>query len=78
MFVGRLTCRITKEDLTEHFEQFGPVSEVFFDAGRKQYGFVTFEESVSAEKALMHKAHYLKVDKNKLFFEKQLIKTKTS
>ncbi|XP_075255514.1 uncharacterized protein LOC142348168 [Convolutriloba macropyga] len=60
VFVGRLTAKITKEDLMEHFEQFGPVSEIFYDVGRKQYGFVTFDESSTAERALLQKAHYIK------------------
>jgi RNA recognition motif-containing protein len=61
VFVGRLNETITKEDVTHHFSQFGTVQDTYYDhAGRKQYGFVTFEDAEVAACVLAQRNHIIK------------------
>ena len=57
IFVGNLAFDATREALKEHFEVCGPVADVFLttfeDSGKcKGYGWVTFEDLLSAETAM--------------------------
>ena len=59
IFVARLSATITTEDLKEHFEKFGPVTDVFIPKPFRSFGFVTFQESKTAM-SLFGKEHLLK------------------
>ena len=49
MFVGNITDRVQKHELKVDFEKFGRVHEVFIGKG---FGFVTFDDSRSASRAV--------------------------
>merc|ERR1719392_642555 len=57
VFVGNITDRVQKHELKGDFEKFGRVEEVFIGNG---FGFVTFDDSRSAHRAVeeMHGQHY--------------------
>merc|ERR550532_3194891 len=59
IFVARLSATITTEDLKEHFEKFGPVTDVFIPKPFRSFGFVTFQESKTAQ-SLFGKEHLIK------------------
>jgi len=59
IFVARLSAAITTEDLKEHFEKFGPVTDVFIPKPFRSFGFVTFQESKTAQ-SLFGKDHLIK------------------
>jgi len=59
IFVARLSATITTEDLKEHFEKFGPVTDVFIPKPFRSFGFVTFQESKTAQ-SLFGKDHLIK------------------
>ncbi|KAM3584022.1 Protein phosphatase PP2A regulatory subunit B [Umbelopsis sp. WA50703] len=58
LYVRVLDAGITEKELKCLFEQYGPISSMFFHldqvAASKGYGFVTFMESESAAKAIKH------------------------
>lgn len=43
IFVARLSETITAEDLKEHFEKFGPVTDVYIPKPFRSFAFVTFQ-----------------------------------
>ena len=49
VFVGNITGRVHKQELKIDFEKFGIVNEVFIGNG---FGFVTFDDSRSATRAV--------------------------
>ena len=49
VFVGNITSRVQKHELKTDFEKFGRVHEVFIGNG---FGFVTFDDSRSADRAV--------------------------
>lgn len=49
VFVGNITDRVQKHELKGDFEKFGRVEEVFIGNG---FGFVTFDDSRSAHRAV--------------------------
>ena len=49
VFVGNITSRVQKQELKTDFEKFGRVHEVFIGNG---FGFVTFDDSRSADRAV--------------------------
>jgi len=57
LYVGNLSWNTTDADLRETFSQFGEITEATVitdrDTGRSRgFGFVTFEDSASSEKAI--------------------------
>ena len=42
IFVARLSETITADDLKEHFEKFGPVTDVYIPKPFRSFAFVTF------------------------------------
>ena len=46
IFVSRLSETITADDLKEHFEKFGPVTDVYIPKPFRSFAFVTFQVSV--------------------------------
>lgn len=58
LFVGRIPEDISKEEVKEHFEEFGDVREVYLPQPRRGFGFVTFRHSVDGFAALK-KSHKL-------------------
>lgn len=59
IFVARLSETITAEDLKEHFEKFGPVTDVYIPKPFRSFAFVTFQESKIAQ-SLFGKDHLIK------------------
>lgn len=59
IFVARLSETITAEDLKEHFEKFGPVTDVYIPKPFRSFAFVTFQESKVAQ-SLFGKDHLIK------------------
>ena len=49
VFVGNITSRVQKQELKLDFEKYGRVNEVFIGNG---FGFVTFDDSRSATRAV--------------------------
>ena len=49
IFVARLSETITADDLKEHFEKFGPVTDVYIPKPFRSFAFVTFQESKIAQ-----------------------------
>ena len=47
IFVARLSETITADDLKEHFEKFGPVTDVYIPKPFRSFAFVTFQVSFS-------------------------------
>ena len=43
IFVARLSETITADDLKEHFEKFGPVTDVYIPKPFRSFAFVTFQ-----------------------------------
>ena len=60
IFVGRVTENLTKEDLRDHFEAFGQVTDVYIPTPFRQFAFVQFSESKAAQ-SLLGKEHIIKV-----------------
>jgi len=59
IFVGRVTENLTKEDLRDHFEAFGQVTDVYIPTPFRQFAFVQFSESKAAQ-SLLGKEHLIK------------------
>jgi len=59
IFVARLSEKISTEDLKEHFEKFGPVTDVYIPKPFRAFAFVTFEEAKVAQ-SLFGKDHVIK------------------
>jgi RNA recognition motif-containing protein len=54
----------TERDLVDHFERYGRISSVkIFRKSKTHYGFIEFEESYEAERALDHRPHYVRGQK---------------
>lgn len=59
IFVGRVTEAVTKEDLRDHFEAFGQVTDVYIPTPFRHFAFVQFSESKVAM-SLLGKEHIIK------------------
>jgi len=59
IFVGRITENLTKEDLKDHFETFGQVTDVYIPSPFRHFAFVQFSESKVAQ-SLLGKEHIIK------------------
>jgi len=59
IFVGRITENLTKEDLKDHFESFGQVTDVYIPSPFRHFAFVQFSESKVAQ-SLLGKEHMIK------------------
>lgn len=59
IFVGRITENLTKEDLKDHFEAFGQVTDVYIPSPFRHFAFVQFSESRVAM-SLLGKEHIIK------------------
>jgi len=59
IFVGRVTENLSKEDLKDHFETFGQVTDVYIPTPFRQFAFVQFSESRVAQ-SLLGKEHIIK------------------
>lgn len=59
IFVGRVTEALTMEDLKDHFETFGQVTDVYIPTPHRQFAFVQFSESKVAL-SLLGKDHLIK------------------
>ena len=71
IFVVRVTENLTKEDLRDHFEAFGQVTDVYIPTPFRQFAFVQFSESRAAQ-SLLGKEHIIKVrvTSTKVYHEK--------
>ncbi len=65
IFVARLSESITADDLKEHFEKFGAVTDVYIPKPFRAFAFVTFQESKTAQ-SLFGKDHLIKGMKKSL------------
>ena len=65
IFVGRVTENLTKEDMKDHFEAFGQVTDVYIPTPFRQFAFVQFSESKAAQ-SLLGKEHIIKVSQYQL------------
>jgi len=52
LFVGRLPNGTTTEELREHFEEYGPLKDVYIPKNFRGFGFVTFGSQASANTAM--------------------------
>jgi len=59
IFVARLSETISDHDLKEHFEKFGPVTDVYIPKPFRSFAFVTFQEAKIAQ-SLFGKDHVIK------------------
>jgi len=59
IFVGRITENLTKEDIKDHFESFGVVTDVYIPTPFRHFCFVQFSESKVAQ-SLLGKEHNIK------------------
>merc|ERR1719445_2781334 len=59
IFVARLSESVTPEDLKEHFETFGTVTDIYIPKPFRAFAFVTFLESRVAQ-SLFGKDHVIK------------------
>ena len=59
IFVGRVTENLSKEDLRDHFEAFGQVTDVYIPTPFRQFAFVQFSECKVAQ-SLLGKEHLIK------------------
>lgn len=59
IFVGRITENLTKEDLKDHFEAFGQVTDVYIPNPFRHFAFVQFSENKAAQ-SLLGKEHVIK------------------
>jgi len=53
LFVGRLPGGTTTEQLREHFEEYGPLKDVYIPKNFRGFGFVTFGSHAAANSAMM-------------------------
>lgn len=53
IFVARLSETITADDLKEHFEKFGPVTDVYIPKPFRSFAFVTFQVSICPFKKII-------------------------
>ncbi len=65
IYVGNLSYDVSKQDLEEHFSQYGEIEEAILimdrDTGRsKGFGFITYLDQKSAESALAANSFELK------------------
>merc|ERR1719447_692244 len=59
IFVGRITENLTKEDIKDHFEPFGTVTDVYIPVPFRHFCFVQFSEFKVAQ-SLLGKEHSIK------------------
>jgi len=59
IFVGRVTEKLTTDDLNEYFSQYGPVHDVYIPTPFRAFAFVTFEDPETAE-SLIGDDHVIK------------------
>lgn len=59
IFVGRLPDNITTDDLSEHFSEYGTLTDVFIPKPFRNFAFVTFGTSDMAQSIFKHK-HVIK------------------
>lgn len=59
VFVARIDDSLTKQDLEEHFKQFGEITDIFWPRPFRGFAFVTFLESRVAQ-SLLNKDHVIK------------------
>jgi hypothetical protein len=59
IFVARISETIKADDLREHFDQFGQVTDVFYPEPFRSFAFVTFVEAKVAQ-SLIGKDHVVK------------------
>jgi len=59
IFVGGVSENLTKEDLKDHFETFGQVTDVYIPSPFRHFAFVQFSESKVAQ-SLLGKEHVIK------------------
>ena len=59
MFVGRLPATIRKEDLSEHFEKFGTLRDVYIPQPFRGFAFITFLTGEEAE-MVIREQHIIK------------------
>jgi RNA recognition motif-containing protein len=59
IFVGRITENLTKEDIKDHFETFGLVTDVYIPVPFRHFCFVQFSEFKVAQ-SLLGKEHLIK------------------
>ena len=59
MFVGRLPAGVTKADLTDYFERYGTLRDVYIPKPFRGFAFLTFLTAEEAE-AAMRDEHMLK------------------
>merc|ERR1719341_37723 len=59
IFVGRITENLTKEDIKDHFETFGTVTDVYIPVPFRHFCFVQFSEFKVAQ-SLLGKEHSIK------------------
>jgi len=52
IFVGRLPPDTTEDELREHFEQFGEISDVYLPKGGRGFAFVTFVDQMDSKKCV--------------------------
>ena len=61
IFVGRVTEKLSTDDLNEYFSQYGPVHDVYIPTPFRAFAFVTFEDPETAE-SLIGDDHVIKGD----------------
>ena len=54
IFVARLSETISAEDLREHFEKFGPVTDVYIPKPFRSFAFVTFQVIFALEESITY------------------------
>ena len=59
IFVGRVTEKLTKQDLSEYFSQFGSVQDVYIPTPFRSFAFVTFVDADTAQ-SLIGEDHIVK------------------
>ena len=59
MFVGRLPATIRKEDLSEHFEKYGTLRDVYIPQPFRGFAFITFLTGEEAE-MVIREQHIIK------------------
>ncbi|XP_075255513.1 TAR DNA-binding protein 43-like [Convolutriloba macropyga] len=60
VFVGQLDDSVSKTELMDYFEQFGDINSCFYEAGKKNYAFVEFEDPEIAKAVLHEKSHFIR------------------
>ena len=60
LFIGRLPTGTTTQQLSDHFEEYGPLKDVYIPKNFRGFGFVTFSSKTQAH-AAMSVTHQLNV-----------------